>query len=576
MDFRGLQKIFFILTALFLISCSESEFSASGCQDGACDEVARQSFSWEEGDWTQCSRACGGGIRTRAITCTDGDNVTVPDSECNGVKPMAEETCGTNACTGSYTWNIGPWSDCNQPCGGSKTRVVVCQDNNSGAFVSDNNCTETKPITSEECPNTCPPETYHWVPGEYNRPCACGVSEIIRTVTCRSTTTNVIQDDSFCMADLKPESTYVCPQTNCSTYSWVTGQYSTCSKTCGGGTQSRSLGCIRDTDSVYVPHTLCDQAQRPGTQQACNTQVCPPTCTTRTFTETVSEAQNQLDILLVVDDSGSMYQDSSRLATKLSGFVNRLQGSNINWQMCVTTTDVDYYQGRPLQWQGGNSAHILTRNSGNLNSIFVDTMRFIGAGFSSDEQAIKAMNLSVLDNNRSNCYRANAGLAVIVISDEDERSVGGNYSLSPNDYRPLGSLNTPQSFINTVQSNFPAGKRVTVNSIVVKDSTCQAQQNAQGEDARSFFGTQYMNLSNLTGGTSQSICMNDYNIALNHCYERIRDSLGTVTLTCSPSQAPTVTVNGSPYTSLTVSGNQLIFNPVIEGPATVSGQYCCQ
>ena len=570
MAFKGLNKIFFLL---IFVSCSEAEFSSSGCSDGVCDQVSRQAFTWDAGTWTQCSRACGGGLRTRSVTCIDGNNVAVLDSECDGTKPSAKENCATDPCTEAHSWNIGPWSDCTQPCGGTRTRVVVCQNNTTGAFAQDSACDATKPATSEDCPKSCPAETFHWVPGSYNERCACGVTEITRSVECRSTTTDEVQDNSSCDADVKPASTHSCPQDNCGDYSWVTGQYSACSKSCGSGTQTRSLGCIRDADSVYVSHTLCTD-ERPARQRACNTQDCAPTCTQKTFTNHISEAASQLDILLVVDDSGSMYQDSSRLARKLAGFADKLERSNIDWQMCVTSTDVGYYGGRPIQWLGGTPGHILTKNSGDLNHIFVKTMKFIGAGFSSDEQGIKAMNLSVKDNHRSGCYRDRAGLTVLIISDEDERSVGGNRSLSPNDYRPLGALNTPQSFINTVRDRFPAGKRLTVNSIVVKDSTCQAQQNAQGE--RAFFGSQYMALSNLTGGTSQSICMSDYSRALNYCYERIRDSLGTITLACLPRETPRVTLDDDPYTSFTVDQRQLIFNPVIQGPATVSGQYCCQ
>ena len=217
-----------------------------------------------------------------------------------------------------------------------------------------------------------------------------------------------------------------------------------------------------------MSHTLCKTSEKPQTQRACNTQACAPQCTKKTFTKKVEQYDNQLDILLVIDDSGSMYKDSSRLATKLKTFVDRLKNSNIDWQMCVTSTDTEYYQGRPIQWKvdtkykpskSEESNHILKKNSGDLNQIFVDTMRFIGAGFNSDEQGIKAMNLSVQDNDRSNCYRDKAALSVIVISDEDERSVGGNKSLSPKDYERLGPLNTPQSFIKTVKDSFSPRKR---------------------------------------------------------------------------------------------------------------------
>jgi hypothetical protein len=269
-----------------------------------------------------------------------------------------------------------------------------------------------------------------------------------------------------------------------------------------------------------------------------------------------------------------MYADSSRLATKLSGFVSQLTNSNLDWQMCVTSTDVGYYAGRPIQWQGANSGHILRKNSGNLNSIFIDTMRYIGAGFSDDEQGIKAMNLSVMGNATSNCYRQNAGLSVIVISDENERSVGGDRNLSPNDYKPLEALNNPQSFVDTVRSELSPNKNLTVNSIVIKDNDCRDLQRSQGD--RGFIGYKYIELSNLTQGSVSSICQSNYSVALASTSQLIINNLSSHTLTCVPTTMPVVQVNGVNYNqNTTLSGNQLIFNPVVAGPATVSGSYCC-
>ena len=568
----SLSLLFGLLVAL--TSCSESEFSSVSCGEGPCNGSTSLSYNWDSAEWSSCSRACGGGVRTREVSCLNASNIQVPDSECVGVKPNEQESCNSEVCTEDFSWNIGTYSTCNQPCGGSQSREVNCQNNTTGAFVPEPFCTQEKPQTTRPCASTCPPETFGWVPGNYNQACACGVTQITRPVECRNSNTGAVVSETFCNSNLRPAATLTCAQTNCSTYSWVTGTYSTCSKVCGGGTQTRSLGCIRSNDSIYVAHTLCDANARPQTQRACNTQACAPTCTQRAFTNNISSNENQVDILLVVDDSGSMYADSSRLATKLSGFVSQLTNSNLDWQMCVTSTDVGYYAGRPIQWQGANSGHILRKNSGNLNSIFIDTMRYIGAGFSDDEQGIKAMNLSVMGNATSNCYRQNAGLSVIVISDENERSVGGDRNLSPNDYKPLEALNNPQSFVDTVRSELSPNKNLTVNSIVIKDNDCRDLQRSQGD--RGFIGYKYIELSNLTQGSVSSICQSNYSVALASTSQLIINNLSSHTLTCVPTTMPVVQVNGVNYNqNTTLSGNQLIFNPVVAGPATVSGSYCC-
>ena len=318
-----------------------------------------------------------------------------------------------------------------------------------------------------------------------------------------------------------------------------------------------------------MPNRHCSASIKPQTQRVCNTQACPSKCTKKTLykklTATEDTTNRQLDMLLVIDDSGSMRQYSSKLAARLNGFVNKLKNSGIDWQMCVTTTSaVDDsitikkyktfgkgYYGRPIPWQGGNSGHILRKNSGNLNQIFIRTIDYLythhhGMGGNPHEQGIKAMNLSVQDNSRSNCYRDKAALSVILISDEDE-----DKTLS------YGYLNTPESFIQTVKDNFSPGKRLTVNSIVET------------------WGQEYIKLSNLTGGSVQDIGLNDYTIALNDIHKKIDQSLSGLPLACVPTGKPTVTVDGRDYPHVTVSGNQLFFNPAVEGPATIRGSYCC-
>jgi hypothetical protein len=283
-----------------------------------------------------------------------------------------------------------------------------------------------------------------------------------------------------------------------------------------------------------------------------------------------------LDILLVVDDSGSMAQDNQKLANRLKGFADDLTNRcKVDWQMCVTTTDVDYYKGRPIMWQGlGN--HILKPTTPNLDAVFKNTITWIGHGWSNDEQGIKSMNMSVLDNFRSKCYRPNAALSVVVISDEDERSVGGNASLSTLQYKPLETLNQPASFPKTVRDTFGNKKKFNVNSIVVKDAQCKASQDAQGAGAKSFYGTKYLELSQMTGGGSGSICDADYRPHLNLFANYIVRIMSSIDLQCRPVTAPSVTVRPTQgLQTISVIDNQIIFTPVIQGPAEVTGSYCC-
>lgn len=351
--------------------------------------------------------------------------------------------------------------------------------------------------------------------------------------------------------------------------------------TLGGGTTTTVPGTPTTTTTVpgvTTTTTVTTTTMAPPVTVTTTTTLPPTTTTvpgyvTRTKSITVSPTMTQVDILLVVDDSSSMAQDNAKLAARMSTFVGELQAVNLNWQMCVTTTDTNYYAGRPLVWSGAGS-HILTKNSGNVNAIFQQTIYDIGSGFSNDEQGIKASTLSVLGNGSTGCYRPQAALAVILISDEDERSVGGVYNLSSAQYKALEAQNYPQNYVSTVASTFNSNgfvKKLAFNSIVVTDAACEAAQDAQGTS--SFIGKKYIEASNITAGGIGSICASDYYSSLNLFKIGIQNSVSSVNLDCVPLQTPTTNLPAG-Y-SFTLTGNKMVFNPALQEGLTVTITYRC-
>lgn len=307
------------------------------------------------------------------------------------------------------------------------------------------------------------------------------------------------------------------------------------------------------------------------------------------FEKLVQASDNKVDILMVVDDSNSMSADNTKLAQKLQSFVADLTASGIDWQMCSTVTrsqDVynngNFYWGASRNWTGylGSPAWILKSGATDPYAIFTNTMTAIGAGWAGtdDERGIKAAWWNIEYEQYNKCYRSDASLAVILISDEDERSVGGNSGLQyyTGEYKTLEEDDQPQGFVNKIKQKFGIAKRFTFNSIIVKpgDAACMASQDAGG--SKSHYGYKYSELSQLTGGASASICDADYSANLYYFKDRIINTLSSLPLECAPVGDVAVTVtpamNG---VTATIQNNNLVLNPAVLAGRTIKLVYNC-
>lgn len=308
---------------------------------------------------------------------------------------------------------------------------------------------------------------------------------------------------------------------------------------------------------------------------------------TVTFSKLVQVTDNKVDILVVVDDSNSMSPENTKLAQRLQGFVSSLNSSGIDWQMCATVTHSQLasgtmYWGLSRNWVGyvGSPQWIMNNGATDPYGIFTNTMSAIGAGWANtdDERGIKAAWWHTEYNSYNSCYRADASLAVIVLSDEDERSIGGDSSQQAygGEFQLLEGDDQAYGYVNKIKQMYGINKRVSVNSIIVKpgDATCMAAQDAGG--AKSHYGYKYNELSNLTGGYVGSICDADYSTNLYYFKDRIVNSLASIPLECAPVGPINVSIVPSMGAVTTqMQNNNLIFSPVIPAGRTVTVQYNC-
>ncbi len=220
---------------------------------------------WLVGAFGACSQACGGGTHTRSVTCVDGEtSQPVDEGHCSAPKPAESESCNTFAC---HDWAPGEWSGCTAACaGGTQTREVPCV-SYLGVTVDDALCVTPPPATGQSC-NTfaCP----GWLPGEWSAcSVSCGGGTQSRAVPCVDALGAAVEASACATAP--PPTSQSCNTVACP--AWRTGAWSQCSEVCGDGTQSRSVDCAGDAGAT-VADAQCP-APKPAATQTCRLEACP-------------------------------------------------------------------------------------------------------------------------------------------------------------------------------------------------------------------------------------------------------------------------------------------------------------
>ncbi|MCC7403026.1 MAG: hypothetical protein IT288_01390 [Bdellovibrionales bacterium] len=318
----------------------------------------------------------------------------------------------------------------------------------------------------------------------------------------------------------------------------------------------------------------------------------------------------RVDILFVVDNSGSMYTEQTYMGDRFPNLLNRI--ANLDYQISLITTDVSaspgnnvarsangygsLQDGKFIKFPSGD--YILNPLIPDVASQFRQTIRrnetltCDNTSYtdcpSGDERGIYALNLA-LDRADARFFRPDSHLAVVILADEDERSNGGNIS-----GYPLETYDLPLTFAQKVNSQLGKGKTVSVHSVIIRpgDSACLDQQNSQAR-VRGYYGTQYARLvtadadSELRGahpgflrGELGSICAADYGAQMGDIGSRLPVNANVKVLPCVP-DADKIEVSFSPappfQIEFDVQANGLLtFSPQPPAGTEVSVDVSCR
>lgn len=321
----------------------------------------------------------------------------------------------------------------------------------------------------------------------------------------------------------------------------------------------------------------------------------------------------KVDILFVNDNSGSMHIEQSEMANRFNTFVSSI--SSLDYHIGMITTDVSaspnngpkaangngaFQDGKLLEFtQNGSSTgeFVLSKSSSNVVAKFADTVQrnetidCHNASYraehcpSNDERGVYALNLAV-DRKDSRFFRSDAHLAVIILSDEDERTNGGNKS-----GYALENYDRPETLVKNIKSKLGGAKSFSVHSIIVRpgDTSCLNNQYywpagalgpVQGYEGNSYAALSQPSsglkgLGGIVDGSLGNICANNYTSQLQNIGANI--SLPVMKLVCEPMEGSfNVQVTpADPTLNATVNNNEVVFNKTPALGSEVIVNYDC-
>ncbi len=251
-----------------------------------------------------------------------------------------------------------------------------------------------------------------------------------------------------------------------------------------------------------------------------------------------TEECQKMDIIFVIDDSGSMSEEQNNLAANFPKFVSKIEsfktksGAKLDYRLAVTTTgrnltynvSIPFGGTMPMSEKGddgafrskkecGTSKRWIERTDANASSEF-SCLAKAGTGGASIEMPLEATKLALVDrvNDGTNAgfLRPDALLAVVILTDEDDCSREDNNFTIQNDSCETMPNVQPVTHYKQVLDTAAKGEGRWATAVIAGDKTCKSSFGDAIEAKR------LKDFVSLAGknGTFSSICDGDLTQAL--------------------------------------------------------------
>jgi hypothetical protein len=217
---------------------------------------------------------------------------------------------------------------------------------------------------------------------------------------------------------------------------------------------------------------------------------------------TQPDREGGVDILWVVDDSLSMFEEQEQLAEHAGAFVTFLTNVPVDFRLAVVSTDMDAWGGLPL-------GPTLSPDTEDLVFQFANQVTFSTEG-SREERGFDAALVAADPDQVPEFARFGADLEVVFFTDEDDKS-----DLDAKGFlAELEDARAGDVVINAIVGDPPAG--------------CASLSTAADP------GDAYIEATELTEGARESICSLDYSAMLERVALRVLGMQNEFALTKVP------------------------------------------
>jgi hypothetical protein len=257
-----------------------------------------------------------------------------------------------------------------------------------------------------------------------------------------------------------------------------------------------------------------------------------------------------LDLLWVIDNSGSMRPYQQSLSNNFRAFISQFSNIEVDFQLGVTSTDIcpgdsqvpleqsvcpgsNHQTGLQGSLNSYNGEKVIAHDAPNLDYLFRRLVN-IGTNGSSFEHGLSASYLAVQKSlaGANRLSRPDSFLAVIIVSDENDDGVGLSAANEQGvNYWEQGLTRyrfEAQDLIGSLTEEL-GHRRFSISSVVGTGDSVSNCPNQMTET-----GSEYLLASELTGGMKLNICTSNWADNLQKLAENIQDQISSFNLSSTP------------------------------------------